>query len=339
MPFFSKYVQLHFKKTKSLQVPKKFPLKYENTCCKSGKRVLPFTFHEKWMREGRKAGAAEESREASMTIEAAICLPLFLFFAAALMQPLHWLNRQRQVQTKLESVCEGLAQYAYVEEDLKGRPEREEADWAEQEGLEETAGLYSMISETAGGLWLWKKLQAYTGTAKMKKAEMQSEDANLLLTVEYQEDIPFFNGLAGGMEIHAAVKRRKWTGLDGKLKEAGAGEELQEEGAGTEWVYVGAGMGRYHLYRDCHYISNQYEAVSASEAAQMKNAYGTRLTPCNRCGAKGDNGIVYITKAGEHYHSSKDCSAMAAYVRKVRKDEVEYLGVCSYCLRKKEAVQ
>ena len=33
-----------------------------------------------------------------------------------------------------------------------------------------------------------------------------------------------------------------------------------------EIVYVGAGMGRYHLFRDCHYISNEYQSVTQMEA-------------------------------------------------------------------------
>ncbi len=28
----------------------------------------------------------------------------------------------------------------------------------------------------------------------------------------------------------------------------------------------GAGMGRYHLFRDCHYISNEYQSVTQMEA-------------------------------------------------------------------------
>lgn len=42
-------------------------------------------------------------------------------------------------------------------------------------------------------------------------------------------------------------------------------------------------------------------------------------------------GLVYILPSGEVYHGKQDCSSLAYYVQKVRRSEVEYMGVCSYC--------
>ena len=48
---------------------------------------------------------------ASMTIEAALALPIALFFFLALLQPVTWLDKQRKVQTCLERVGEEISQY------------------------------------------------------------------------------------------------------------------------------------------------------------------------------------------------------------------------------------
>ena len=88
-----------------------------------------------------------------------------------------------------------------------------------------------------------------------------------------------------------------------------------------EIVYVGAGMGRYHLFRDCHYISNEYQSVTQMEA-EKGGSYGKKRPPCAVC-------------AGEHYHFDKNCASMISYVREMPRGEAEHMGLCSYCARKK----
>ena len=103
-------------------------------------------------------------------------------------------------------------------------------------------------------------------------------------------------------------------------------------------VYVGAGMGRYHLYRDCHYISNTYEAVSLNQAEKMTNQFGERYRPCSRCADSGHGErTVYVTAGGGHYHFNRACSSMVSYVRTVDLEDVGHLGVCSYCASRKKA--
>ena len=168
----------------------------------------------------------------------------------------------------------------------------------------------------------------------MKKADVYGENGEIEFAAEYQEEIPFFETVLGKQTETVAVKRRSWIGIPGKLK----GDGTSRDGDGdeqTEMVYVGAGIGRYHLFRDCHYISNEYMTVTRSEAENGK-VPGEKRTPCAVCGKKGDGSeTVYITTAGEHYHCDKNCRSMISYVREVPKDEAEHLGLCSYCVRKK----
>ena len=152
--------------------------------------------------------------------------------------------------------------------------------------------------------------------------------------VEYQEEIPFFSTVLGKPVETVAVKRRSWIGIPGKLKGDGSYQDPMTDEQ-TEMVYVGAGMGRYHLFRDCHYISNEYLTVTRSEAESGRIPGGKRR-PCAICGKKGDGSDpVYITVAGEHFHYDKNCRSMMSYVREIPKSEMEHLGACSYCERKK----
>lgn len=316
---YQSFIMQKNKITKSLQVPCS-PLniiyKIIFKAYHPGKRVLPFTF--------------EKQLSAGMTVEAAFVLPLFVFFSVALIMPIEWLDTQRKIQTVMERFCEDLSQYAYVAE-LR--------DWNDKNIILEenmvNENLISVFSDFAAELWIKGKTETYTDQIQIKTSQVQGEDEMVCFELSYKEMIPFFSSLTDGVTMNVAAERRCWVGLDGKLKESGRGTEQTERETGM--VYVGANMGRYHMYRDCHYISNAYRAVSYQEIENLRTPNGTKISSCSYCieGELEMENIVYITQNGEHYHSRKDCSAMNVYVRQVPLGEVEYLGLCSYCARRK----
>ena len=312
--------------TESLQVPSNFPLIYRK---RQEKRVLPFT---------------SNSYPASLTIEAAFSLSLFLLMASAVLQPILWLDRQRKVQTAVEVFCGELSQYAYIERFLAGDQEiceaLEEEDYTQGSGSLSTGFLKEgFFSEAAASLWLLGKIgetDIDMASVRIKKAEVPDSAADICFELEYAEKVPFFPVPSGKIIMHAAVKRRSWIGLNGKLKGNGEDGENNREPE-DEMVYVGANMGRYHWFRDCHYISNQYKSIPSNQAGSERNSFGKKYTACSSCARKGSSsGQVYITSGGEHYHTTPDCKAMISYVRQVPLKEVEYLGSCSYCSRRKE---
>lgn len=291
---------------KSLQVPCIIPL---NTVLhlwsRSEKRVLPFTSQKRF--------------SASLTVEAALVLPLFLSLVYALLLPIRWLDTQRKVQTTVEQFCEELSQYMYIIDQLGG--EMSDTDsWIDPE----------IFSSGAAGLFLRGKVKKYVGDVTVDVSEVPDGEDHICLELTYRENIPFFSVLSNGIAVHAAARRRCWVGLDGKLRAGGNGTEKEET-----MVYVGAGMGRYHLNSECHYISNRYESLLVSEIAARRTSGGKKITACSVCAGDCGNGdVVYVTAEGEHYHKSTSCRAMAAYVRKVPLREVEYLGCCFYCAGK-----
>lgn len=272
--------------------------------------------HYPWL--AGRAHPCTSSLPASMTVEAALALPLALFFFLALLQPAAWLDRQRKVQTAMERIGEEISQYGILAESV------ETGD----------SELPAFCTDAAAALWIRGRIGQYADHVTVKKADVYGKNGEIELVAEYQEEIPFFDAVLGKQTETVAVKRRSWIGIPGKLK--GDGTYPDSDGdEQTEMVYVGAGMGRYHLFRDCHYISNEYMTVTRSEA-ENGSVPGEKRTPCAICGKKGDGSeIVYITTAGEHYHYDKNCRSMMSYVREAPKSEAEHLGLCSYCARKK----
>lgn len=293
-----RFIENPYFDTKSLQVPCNPQCHEFDLSISVKKRVLSFISVKKI------AG--------SMTIEAALVLPLFLFFVLALLAPVQWLDTQRKVQMTTEYFCEKLSQYAYINE-----------VWGE-DASEDILGMdIEEFSGAASELLLKGKAEKFTDHAKIKTANVPDQNHDICFELEFVKEIPYFSSIVPEVTVCAAAKRRCWTGIDGKLK---ADIREENEDINDRIVYVGAAMGRYHLKRDCHYISNEYESTEVSEAKKRG------LTPCSVC-AKDckDSDTVYITPNGEHYHKTKNCRSMAAYVREVRLSEVEYLGACSYC--------
>lgn len=263
----------------------------ENMTARSGKRV-------------------SFSASASMTVEAALVLPLFLFAGCILMQPFPILNTQRQVQEILEVAAEDISQNAGVAWNGAqiSEPMTEAAAWAYAEAFvrKKTAAL---------------PIQ----NLSLKQSQLLKDGKTIDLIAHYQVRMPF--PVLGVREVEQTNRsfRYAWTGLDGPVDGAGGRQDADEA-----VVYVGRDSTRYHVSRSCHYLSTELKAVSYADLEVYRSKDGARYKPCDRCGAS-HGAVVYITPYGERYHSNQECSALAAYVREVPKSQVEYLGPCSYC--------
>ena len=292
--------------TKSLQVPCS-PLLSTLLAYLPGKRVPPFTSVRKL--------------RASMTVEAAIVLPLFMLASVTLLTPMRMLDCQRKLQTVVESTCEKMSLYAYMME-FKGNSDLKEDNEAEQ-----------LFTNIGSGVWLKTKLSEYSGNTHIASVQTPDEDGNMVLEIVYKEKSPFFSEILPEITLDIAACRHSWRGIRGKLrKEPDEYKDEIEEVLPEEMVYVGKYMGRYHRKRECHYIYNDYQAVSIEEAKNMRNKDGDKYSECATCKKHMlTKGVVYITPVGRHYHVKTDCMAMISYVRKVPLSEVEYLGPCSYC--------
>lgn len=87
-----------------------------------------------------------------------------------------------------------------------------------------------------------------------------------------------------------------------------------------------------HLRAIIYRIRSPRAAYADVISGVLRNSGGCRYKACRYCGKTvSAGGLVYILPSGEVYHGKQDCSSLAYYVQKVRRSEVEYMGVCSYC--------
>ena len=276
--------------TKSLQVPCS-PLFYTSRSYLPGKRVLPFISQKQ----------VKKRFNGSIAVEAALVLPLFLFFGMAVLAPIRWLDTQRQIQTVAEHFGEDLSWYTGKEDEL--------------------------LSDTAAGLWLYGKVQSFTDSVWIDQSDVFDEQGNVHLELAYQEQIPFFFEKIRGVTMRVSVNRRVWNGLDGKLK-----VQHTDGNPDGEMVYVTPEGARYHRYRDCSYLVSACKAVSMEELEQFRNNDRKIYYMCSHCVFEPNTqDTVYISDWGIRYHYDQSCAARSSYYRKVPLSDVIDWGECSVC--------
>lgn len=258
-----------------------------------------------------------KSAAGSLTMEAALLLPLLIFAITAMLLPMKIMNTERKIQAGLEAAGEEISRYVYL------------GTWigTDKAGYEAGFGL----GEAAIQAYARQQVLQYADTdqvqnVRLLRSSVLKEDDRIDLVVDYEIRLPFPVLGLSAVSRTARSCRRAWTGLDGKDYSG----ETDGEDETDEIVYVGKDSTRYHRNRNCHYLANRLRAVSAETVSELRNASGGKYYACGRCGEEA-GAVVYIMPEGENYHGSLSCSAIQAYVRAVKLSEVRHLGPCSYC--------
>lgn len=262
--------------------------------------------------------AASDGMNASLSVEAALVLTLCLFSCALLMMPMKLLEEQRKIQAALEQASRDLSQYAYVKAQVAQG----------NSGIMGDKTLASLIGISYVRAKVMKQVnQDCIQQVSFGRSRILEENEEILLVMDYRMKLPFSVFGLSSIPMESVSMRRAWVGAEGgRIAQKGGseGEDLEQV------VYLGKNATRYHLDPLCHYLYNDLQACPAGQIKELRNQQGERYKACARCGqAKAD--ILYVMPSGNHYHTSESCSAITAYVRAVKKSEVEYLGVCSYC--------
>lgn len=269
------------------------------------------------------------SVSAALTLEAAMCLTLFIFASVCLILPMKVMNTERKVQAALEEIGEDFSQYAYIKESL------EKGKLFSITGAGDFAkGFCKYLIAGAAEGYAQVQVMAHIDTPAVKhvtmlRSQILEDDETIDLIMDYEIQLPFpILGLPA-LERTARCRRRVWIGKEGKDYD---GTGSSQEGDPDEIVYIGKNSTRYHRSRSCHYLANNMTGVSRDAVSSLRNDYGEKYNPCAVCGQlSGDT--VFIMAGGRSFHTTKSCSAIVAYVQAVRLSEVEHLGPCSYCSR------
>lgn len=280
---------------------------------------------------GRISDAA--SARASLTVEAALSLTLFLLSLTCFWGLFPAIQIGVEIQWALERVTEEMAAAAYgtsrLSEQYSGFSETGEDSGAEE-----------LLSLAAGGLSLAYARQRVVQLVGEERLESScvlggsgglsflgssvGEEELVDLRVSYQVRLPFPVGNLRALSLSQRSCRRAWTGV---LAEGGG----TGEGAGKQLVYVAEHGAVYHVTRDCTHLRLSAASVPYAGIEERRNQWGSRYTPCERCAKyAGETPVVWITGEGRRYHADRDCGGLTRTVKAVPLADTS-LPPCSRC--------
>ena len=298
----------------------------------------------------------------SLTLEASLAVPLFLFAVYLLLLPLKMLDTSRRMQEICEELCKSAAEAAYVrnlshavsgedpgggaevlpgtgpsgrdaidQEGGGGNPEAADREAERSARTQESFSLLSSLSGNALGLLAISRVRSEIADPNVLHlsalgSSCLADGETIVLKLDYDYDLPFPMFGLGTFRQSVTARRRAWIGRS-QSGESGSYEDSSE----SSTVYVGASSTRYHKDPRCHYLSNDLTALSYADLDSARSSDGSRYRPCTRCAKGTAGGTVYIMPSGRSFHTDPACTAIIAYARAVPLCEAEHLGPCSYC--------
>lgn len=260
---------------------------------------LPASFHRKL-----KAG---------MTVEAAVVLPLFLFFVLNLSCAIELIRLHGNLQLALwetgsqmavyghgleDSTMASMFSYFYVQDQM--------VKYVGEEYLNS-----SPLTKGAKGLIPWES-EIFTS-----KDEMD-------LIITYQ--VSPWSDLAGFISFRMANRYygHIWNGYD-------ISDPKGESQLLADVVYMAENGQVYHEDRNCTHLTLSIQETTWEGAKQKTNQWGKRYTPCEKCCPKEGAVILYITDEGERYHFDRNCSGLKRTVYSIPRKHASGYRACSRC--------
>lgn len=271
---------------------------------------------------GRKIGA-------SMTVEAAVALPLFLVFFLNLGCAVELIRLHGNLELALFDVGNRMSVYGYVLSEAKEDAVQEDAEresWlAEIEDIAFTCTYvkkelvsyvgknyleHSPIAGGADGLQFWES-EIFTG----------NDTFEVIATYQAAP----FSQIAGFRPFRMANRYygHLWNGY--RIP----GTEMANED--VDVVYIAENGTVYHEDRNCSHLLLAIQEVTLQEAYAGRNANHERYVLCELCGDGCTGGKVYITEDGKGIHSIQSCAGLKRTVHSVKREDAKGYKPCERC--------
>ena len=240
-------------------------------------------------------------RSASLTVEAAVALPLFFFSIYIFWQCFLLLFLQISVCRKVAEVALTSSKLGYVERT--------------SEEVKEIAWLYETL--------IWKEMLLEERADGVFVHFEKAESGRLQGKIYYS----FLCETALLPEIRIPVVQCfSFMPYIGEYE-----TNKQEEKEQTEKkVYVTEYGTVYHVSKSCVYLTVEVTAVHTSQVEKQRNLYGKKYSACDVCAEGTATEWVYLSLGGTKYHAKADCTTLKRIFTEKKKEEVT-LPACSRC--------
>lgn len=237
----------------------------------------------------------------SMTVEAALILPVFLFAMLSVVYLGLLIMCQDEVQWALTKTAREIsAEYGATENEM-------------------VAGL--AYCQTKMAVNLKKNIVSFH---MLESSILQKED-DVDLIINYTVRVPFRIVVPGKFHFRQRVHMRAFTGVTAR-GETDQGNDIL--------VYITPTGHVYHKDKKCTYLKLSISQLKYGDISSVRNESGGKYRECEHC-AKGktltDEMAVWITNYGDRYHTYRSCSAIKREIKEIKLSEAGNRTPCTKC--------
>lgn len=257
--------------------------------------------------------------EGSLSIEAALIIPIFMFVIMAVLSFVEILRMQIKIDNAMQQCAKELSVYGYAFDEY-GKDIIGDLPFSVETLFSETYVKNRVVSEVGeeylknsptGGNFLY-----FTGSRIM-------EDDKIELRCSYYVT-PFFSlSPKTGFLTGTTAVARAFTGYD-NLSAA----SLEDK---EEYVFVTINGTAYHRSRNCPYLDLSIEKIFADELPGQRNEDGGIYKKCPICGEGNSGTVVFITKYGDRYHHDFLCSGLKRTIEAIPISQTGGRTPCPKC--------
>ena len=243
--------------------------------------------------------------KASITVEAAMAVPIFFFAVISLIYLFEVMAVQTSVRSGLTYAGKIIAEESYPL------------------AVIDPGKVEEYVVQAIGSDRLRRSIVTGGSTGiDCSESNMSIRTGIGKLTAKYQIHIPVPIFYQEGITRTESIRVKAWTGYEKEF--IGFTDD--------ETVYVTETGLVYHRNYHCTYLDLSIQMVPAGNIDALRNSDGGKYYACRICGG-GNKGQVYITDSGNKYHNTLSCSGLKRTVYAVPLSEVIGKGACIRCGR------
>lgn len=252
------------------------------------------------------------SLRGSMTVEASIVLPLFLFFFLQIAGFIEMLRLHSNLEYGLWNTGKTLMLYGAVEEVAESIPDVAVSYVYVKNALRKTLG-----TEYLDG----SPLRYGSDGLNFLETEILNDSDEVKLVLTYQVK-PAISILPFPYARMANIfYGRAWTGYD-----------VASADSTSKVAYITKYGEVWHSTPDCSHLKLSIQKVTAGEVNSYKNRWGEGYVKCSICVSGATPEVLYITQDGDCFHYKESCAGLTRNVITIAWEEREKYRACSRCV-------
>ena len=266
-----------------------------------------------------EAARHKRGLKASMALETAFCLPLFLFGMLTIIYLMESIRFSGNLCAALSQTAKKFSGYAYAQTFMPSSSDSALVGKA----VSLTLGSSESIKYLGNTYIDESPVQGGSSGLNFFYSSMLGADQIIDLVAVYKVK-PLYGFF--GIDTFQVCDRayvRAFTGYDNRKKDKFSTEE--------EIVYITETGTVYHKSRNCRHLRITIRETSLSQVAGERNEGGGKYYPCEHCGKSEGTGALYITSDGDRYHTKLSCSSLKRGIRAVPISKVGERRGCARC--------